>query len=81
MTARALKPLFLNRAEVVTLTGRSTASLDRDIKAGRFPAPRQIGPRRVGWLMSDIERWAESCPASTILPPPSRSARPAEVVR
>jgi prophage regulatory protein len=29
------------------------------IKEGKFPKPIHLGPRCVGWLSSDIEKWLE----------------------
>lgn len=54
--------MFLKISQVVELTGRSTASIWRDEKAGRFPKRRRIGIRSVGWLSSEIEAWIESRP-------------------
>ena len=30
-------------------------------KAGKFPRRIQIGARRVGWLLSEIEAWVAQC--------------------
>ena len=30
------------------------------IKAGHFPKGRKLGPRRVGWLATEVEAWAKS---------------------
>jgi len=40
--------------------GRSAASIWNDIKAGRFPAPVQIGPGAVAWKGEDIQKWLDS---------------------
>jgi len=56
---------ILTKKEVVAATARSATSLWRDVKAGTFPAPRQIGPGRVGWLKSEVQAWLESCPVVT----------------
>lgn len=42
------------------ITGKSRSSIYRDIKAGLFPAPVQIGQRAVAWRSSDIEAWLSS---------------------
>lgn len=39
------------------ITGKSRSSVYRDIKAGIFPAPVQIGRRAVAWRSTDIEVW------------------------
>jgi prophage regulatory protein len=38
----------------------SKATIYKMIKAGTFPAPKQLGARSVGWLESDIEAWIDS---------------------
>jgi len=53
---------MLSKKAVVAATGRSATSLWRDVNAGIFPAPRQIGPKRIGWLASEVEAWLESRP-------------------
>ena len=41
-------------------TGLSKATLYKFIKAGTFPAQKQLGLRSVGWLESDVSAWVES---------------------
>jgi len=53
---------FLSKKEVCKATGRSATSLWRDVNAGTFPAPRQIGPGRIGFLKSEVAAWMESRP-------------------
>lgn len=36
------------------LKGRSPASIWRDVKAGRIPAPFKAGPRSTRWRLGDI---------------------------
>jgi prophage regulatory protein len=37
--------------------GASDTSIWRWVRDGRFPPPRKIGPRAVGWLKSEIDDW------------------------
>jgi predicted DNA-binding transcriptional regulator AlpA len=39
---------------VCTLRGRSPASIWRDVKAGRCPAPISAGPRCTRWRVGDL---------------------------
>jgi len=55
---------FLRLPAVIRITGRSPSAIRRDVAAGRFPAPRKIGPRAVAWLLSEIEEWRDSCKPS-----------------
>lgn len=34
------------------------------IEAGQFPAPRQLSPRRIGWLEGDIAKWQQNLPVA-----------------
>ena len=43
-------------------SGRSVPSLKRDVRVGRFPAPLELGPNRLGWRRSWIDDWLASRP-------------------
>ncbi len=43
--------------EVVEITTLSRSTLFRMTEGGQFPAPRQIGERRVGWLSDEVQAW------------------------
>ncbi|WP_243494166.1 helix-turn-helix transcriptional regulator [Massilia violaceinigra] len=53
----------------------STDSVQRQVREENFPKPRQIGPRRVAWLMREVEQWAEERPVSQNLPPENTARR------
>lgn len=55
-TSVTLAPI-IRIAEMMALTGRRRSALYEDIAAGRMPRQIKIGPRAVGWLRSDVERW------------------------
>ena len=42
---------LLNISEIRALSGRSNASIWRDVKAGRLPAPLKIGAGSSRWLV------------------------------
>lgn len=48
---------FLRLPQVRELTGRSTASIYRDMKLGRFPRPVAIGRNSRAWRMSEVAAW------------------------
>ena len=48
---------ILRRKQVEARTGLSRSTLYARIKAGTFPAPVSLGPRAVGWIESDVQRW------------------------
>ena len=37
----------------------------RDIKAGKFPPPIEIGPNKLGWYEDEIDDWLASRPRRT----------------
>lgn len=46
-------------------TGKGRVQRWRDIKAGKFPAPVEIGPNRIGWFEDEIDAWLASRPRRT----------------
>lgn len=50
-------PLIYRKSELSKLLGVSPIWLHREVAAGRFPAPKQLSRRSVGWLSTDVERW------------------------
>jgi prophage regulatory protein len=48
---------FLPKPEVLRIAGFSAATLWREVKAGRFPAPVSISPNRIGFLESEVRAW------------------------
>ncbi len=43
-------------------TGLSRSTIYDYISRGLFPAQRQLGPRRVAWLASEVRAWIASRP-------------------
>ena len=48
---------ILRRKQVEARTGLSRSTIYTRIKAGTFPAPVSLGPRAVGWIENDVQRW------------------------
>jgi prophage regulatory protein len=67
--------LYFDKAEVAELTTLSETVLDEEIRQGRFPKPRQLAGRRVGYFIDDIMEWARSRPVSGQPPPPNTGAK------
>ncbi len=63
-----IKPLYLDRKSVAAFVSLSVPTMERMVVQGIFPAPRQLTGKRVGWLVREVEEWAESRPVSTNLP-------------
>lgn len=47
---------------VVACTGLSRSSIYSYVAQGLFPRQRRLGPRRVGWLASEVRAWIASRP-------------------
>lgn len=47
---------------VVAKTGLSRSSIYGYVELGLFPRQRRLGPRRVGWLASEVRAWIASRP-------------------
>ena len=48
---------ILRRKQVQVRTGLSRSTIYERMKTGAFPKPVSLGPRAVGWIESEIDRW------------------------
>ncbi len=48
---------YMREEQVLEVTTLSHATLWREIKAKRFPPQVRLSPGRVGWKVSEINRW------------------------
>jgi prophage regulatory protein len=67
--------IYLDLAGVADAVSLAEATIQREVREGKFPAPRQLSGRRVGWLVREIEEWAETRPVSDLPPPPNTGRR------
>ncbi len=68
---------ILNKPTVIDRTSIPRGTLDDWIGKGLFPAPIALGPRRVGWLESDVKAWIDSRPlANRTLPSSAPTTKP-----
>jgi prophage regulatory protein len=67
--------LYFDKAEVAELTTLSEATIEEEIRQRRFPQPRQLAGRRVGWLVDDVLEWARTRPVSEQAPPANTGVR------
>ncbi|CAL94666.1 helix-turn-helix transcriptional regulator [Azoarcus olearius] len=72
-----LKRIFLDLPAVAEVVALSESTVQELVRLGQFPLPRQTSGRRVGWLVREVEEWAESRPASTLPPPANTGAKKA----
>ncbi|MBT8002175.1 MAG: transcriptional regulator [Rhodospirillales bacterium] len=50
---------LMNVREISLLSGKSTATLWRDVKNKRLAAPIKLGPNSTRWRVSDVRRFLE----------------------
>lgn len=67
--------LYVDLPEVATLLSLSTATIQKLVRESAFPPPRKLSAQRVGWLMREVEAWAEARPISDLPPPQNTGHR------
>jgi prophage regulatory protein len=70
----AVQPIFLDLPSVAQAVSLSESAVQGLVRKGEFPQPRQLSDRRVGWLMPEVQEWAESRPVSQLPPPQNTGA-------
>ena len=50
---------ILRRKDVEEIVGLSRSTIYKLMSTGAFPSSIRLGPRAVGWRLSDIEAWIE----------------------
>ncbi len=55
-------PAILRKPDVIQRTGLSASTIDRLERDGAFPRRRQLGPKAVGWLASELDEWEQALP-------------------
>jgi prophage regulatory protein len=69
MTPVAIKPAYLDLQGTTSFLSLSESTVQKMIRESEFPKPRLLSGRRVGWLVRELEAWAESRPVSDMAPP------------
>jgi prophage regulatory protein len=75
MSQVAIKPAYLDLPGLCSFVALSESTVQKMVREHEFPPPRQISGRRVGWLVREVEEWAESRPVSDLPPPKNTGAR------
>lgn len=70
-----MKPIYLELDAVAGAVALAASTVQRLVREGAFPKPRQLSGRRVAWLVREVEEWAEARPVSDLPPPPNTSRR------
>ncbi|MGU7816518.1 helix-turn-helix transcriptional regulator [Burkholderia sp. AW49-1] len=61
--------------EVAEALSLSPATVQKLVREKSFPEPRLLSSRRVGWLVHEVQSWAEACPVSDLPPPEDTGVR------
>ena len=75
ITTAAIKPAYLDLAGTTSFMALSESTIQKLVRDDVFPKPRLLSGRRVGWLVRELESWAESRPVADCLPPPNTGAK------
>jgi prophage regulatory protein len=67
-------PMMLDLPRVANALSLSESTVQKLVREGGFPEPRQLSGRRVAWLAAEVAAWAASRPRSNLLPPPNTGA-------
>jgi prophage regulatory protein len=70
-----LKPMYLDLPRTAEFLALSVRTWQNLVQAGQAPKPRKLSGGRVGWLVSELEAWAESRPVSDLPPPVNAGKR------
>ncbi|MEG0040865.1 MAG: AlpA family phage regulatory protein [Massilia sp.] len=70
-----MKPIYLELEAVAGAVALAASTVQRLVRENAFPKPRQLSGRRVGWLVREVEEWAETRPVSDLLPPTNSARR------
>lgn len=71
-------PIFLilvPKPVAAQMLALSVKTFERLVQSGDFPKPRQLSAGRVGWLVRELNEWAEAQPVSALLPPANTGAK------
>ena len=69
-----IRPIVVEKEMAAQIVAISISTLESLERSGLFPKRRLLAGRRVGYLVGEIEVWAESRPSSDQPPPPNTGA-------
>ncbi len=69
-----LRPGAIKKERAAQFVSISVSTLEKLQREGKFPLPRLLSDKRVGYLVRELEEWLDSRPVSEQLPPPNTGA-------
>lgn len=74
-------PIYADLATVAAMLSVSESTVQKLVRETDFPKPRKISSNRVGWLIREVNEWAELRPVSDLPPPPNCGIRQSAAIR
>lgn len=74
LTTVNVAPLYVDLPTAAAVVSLSISGIEELVRQGSFPKPRLLSPRRTGYLLRELQDWAENRPISN-LPPPENTNR------
>lgn len=71
----SIEPAYLERGSAATFLAISESTLEKLVREGDLPRPRQVSGKRVAWLVRELRDWAETRPVSDLLPVSGTASR------
>ena len=71
---------IVRKPAVCEKVGKSGVQVWRDVRAGKFPPPVQLGPNSIGWYEDEIDTWLASRPRRTYGAPAPKETQPDQPV-
>ncbi len=62
------KPALLDIDSAARYVSLSPMNIRRMMATGEFPKSRALSAKRVGWLVRELDAWAEALPVADMLP-------------
>lgn len=75
MSTPHIEPIFVDLQTAAAMLSVSQTTVQLLVREQKLKPPRRISGNRVGYLLRELREYAESCPASDLLPPPNTGAR------
>ena len=69
-----IRPMFVDKQEAARILSLSESTFEELIRKNEFPKARRLSSRRVGWLVREVEEWAESRPVAELFRRPTLAA-------
>jgi prophage regulatory protein len=70
-----VRPFIVDLDTAASAVALSVSTFQELVRQNIAPQPRKLSGRRVGWLLRELEEFAETRPISDLAPPPNTGAK------